>query len=109
MQRRAVLFDLDGTLTDSVGLIVHCCQLTIHTFLQCEVPHEEIAPQVGRSLFALFEEYDATQRPEMVVYYRERYAELHDAWVRLFPACVSAPWGGDFEDKSLRVARLDAL
>ena len=88
---------------------MHCCQLTIHTFLQCEVPHEEIAPQVGRSLFALFEEYDATQRPEMVVYYRERYAELHDAWVRLFPACVSAPWGGDFEDKSLRVARLDAL
>lgn len=59
--------------------------MTFRAFLQREVPHEEIAPQIGRSLFELFDEYDARRQPEMVAHYRKVYADLHDDWVRLFP------------------------
>ena len=85
MRPDALLFDLDGTLTDSVGLIVHCCQRTFQTFLGRDVPSEELIPHVGRSLFALFDEYDARQQPEMVAFYRALYVEHHDDWVQLFP------------------------
>ena len=47
---QAVIFDLDGTLCDSIGVIISCSQLTFET-LKLPVPTEsEIMAQIGRKL-----------------------------------------------------------
>ncbi len=53
----AILFDLDGTLVDSIDLIVHAYQTTVERHLNVALAREEIVPLIGRSLFELFEEF----------------------------------------------------
>jgi pyrophosphatase PpaX len=80
----ALLFDLDGTLVDSIDLIVASFQATIAHFLDVAVPADAIVPQIGRSLFALFDEWDAARTPQMVAWYRTYMHAHHDARVRAF-------------------------
>jgi pyrophosphatase PpaX len=82
---RAILFDLDGTLTDSIDLIVHCYQATVKKFLGMELSREEIIPAIGCSLYALFAALSAEHWPQMVIFYRAEYAKLADEWVTLYP------------------------
>ena len=84
MNPSAILFDLDGTLTDSIGLIVHCYQRTVNKFLGLEMTREEVVPVIGRSLLELFQELSPEHWEEMVAFYRADYAALADAWVTLY-------------------------
>ena len=82
---RAILFDLDGTLTDSINLIVHCYQRTLNEFLGLTPTREEVIPAIGCSLFALFHALSPDYWPQMVARYRAEYARLADDWVTLYP------------------------
>lgn len=82
-----MLFDLDGTLLDTVELIVQSYQ---HTFREClnhEVPREEILRNLGLTLPAHLALYvsDPSRVEEMVGVYRAFNLANHDRLARLFP------------------------
>ena len=84
MPPAAFLFDLDGTLTDSIGLIVHCYQQTLQRFADRTPTENEIVPKIGRALPTLFAEEAVGDVDEMLAFYRALYAKEHDDWVRLY-------------------------
>lgn len=85
MTPRALLFDLDGTLTDSIGLIVYCYQTTVSKFLGIELTHDDVVPVIGRSLLELYQELSQEHWEPMVAFYREIYAGLAEERVTLYP------------------------
>lgn len=82
-QLRAILFDLDGTLINSVDHIVDCWQHTVRTCLGREITREEILPTVGRSLPESFEEIAPGRSGEMREVYRAYQKTTHDLMVTL--------------------------
>jgi HAD superfamily hydrolase (TIGR01509 family) len=50
----AVLFDVDGTLVDSIPYLVECFQAAALETLACEVAADEILPMVGLPLVEMF-------------------------------------------------------
>lgn len=66
---QTVLFDLDGTLADTIHLIVTSYNHTLETLLGQTREPDEIRGWIGRSLLATFEDID-----------RDRAAELEDAY-----------------------------
>jgi len=77
-----VLFDLDGTLVDSIDLIVRTWQATVWEHLGLVHSREEVVPRIGRSLESLFDELDSSRTAEMAAWYRARMAQWHDDWIR---------------------------
>jgi pyrophosphatase PpaX len=80
----AVLFDLDGTLIDSIDLIVHSA---LYAFEKCGHPAptaEEWLADLGLPLQAMFSRFmaDESRIAELVAGYREYQLENHDRLVR---------------------------
>jgi pyrophosphatase PpaX len=74
-----VLFDLDGTLIDSGGIILASFKHATSTVLGRVVPDEELAALVGgTSLHEQMRRLDATRVEELVQAYREHNEPLHD-------------------------------
>ena len=82
---RAVLFDLDGTLINSIDHIVACWQHTVRACLGREMAREEILPTLGRALLECFEEVAPGRSEEMRVAYRAYQLQTHDTMITLFP------------------------
>src|SRR5437868_3439793 len=82
---KAVLFDLDGTLIDSIDNIVACWQHTMRTLLGREISREEILPMVGRTLFDSFEAVAPGRSEEMFATYRAYQTVTHDTMIKLVP------------------------
>jgi HAD superfamily hydrolase (TIGR01509 family) len=82
---QAVLFDLDGTLIDSVDHIVDCWQYTVRTVLGREITREEVLPTIGRHLLTCFEEIAPGRSEELYDVYREYEAAAHDSRIKLVP------------------------
>ena len=80
-----VLFDLDGTLVDSIDLIVRTWQSTVEEHLGIVHSREEVVPRIGRSLESLFDELDPSRTAELASSYRARMAAWHDDWIRGYP------------------------
>lgn len=73
---RLILFDLDGTLTDSAPGIVRCVQYALEKMGRPVPPFEELTCFVGPPLLEQFMEFCGFTREEAakaVEYYRERY------------------------------------
>lgn len=73
-----ILFDLDGTLTDSGPGITRCVQYALHHFGIDEPDLQKLECFVGPPLKEMFMEYagfDEKQAEEAVAKYRERYTE----------------------------------
>jgi pyrophosphatase PpaX len=82
--RRAVLFDLDGTLIDSIDMIVNSA---LHAFEKCGRPAptaEEWVADLGLPLHAMFGRFitDEAALAELVAGYREYQLANHDRLVR---------------------------
>lgn len=82
-----VLFDLDGTLIDSIGLIVDSFH---HTFAHFGLPRQsdgEWLAGIGTPLRAAFAPHarDDAEIAAMIAVYREHNIAHHDARVRAYP------------------------
>ncbi|MBQ6544686.1 MAG: HAD hydrolase-like protein [Lachnospiraceae bacterium] len=74
---KTILFDLDGTLTDSAAGIIHSVQYALHTIGIEEPDPEKLRGFVGPPLHQYFKEYanlDDETAARCVAAYRERYA-----------------------------------
>jgi pyrophosphatase PpaX len=82
---KAVLFDLDGTLIDSISNIIACWQHTMRQCLDQEVTREDILPNVGRTLMDAFEEIAPGRSDELLAVYRAHQQIIHDETVLPVP------------------------
>jgi pyrophosphatase PpaX len=87
---KAVLFDLDGTLIDSIDHIIACWQETVRTCLGREITREEVLPTLGRALLECFEELAPGRGAELREVYRAHQKTTHDTMVTLFPGTREA-------------------
>ena len=81
---RAVVFDLDGTLVDSVDLIVESFRHATRSVLGKELPREELIAGVGKPLQEQMELVDRERADELVRAYREFNHREHDRMLRLY-------------------------
>lgn len=87
-----VLFDLDGTIIDSIGLIVESFH---HTFAHFGLPPRSDAEWlagIGTPLRAAFAPFakDEAEMEAIIAVYRDYNIANHDARVRAFPGVVEA-------------------
>lgn len=79
------MFDLDGTLINSIDHIVACWQETVRTCLKREMTRQEILPTLGRALLECFEEIAPGRAEELRDVYRAHQKLTHDDMVTLVP------------------------
>src|SRR5690606_4430115 len=85
MRYGAVLFDLDGTLIDTNGLILASYEHTLNKHCPGKYSREEIVACLGEPLYDTMRRLDPEQWEAMVQTYREHNLACHDDWVKLFP------------------------
>lgn len=78
METRAILFDLDGTLTDSGEGIINCAVMTLEHFGLPVPSREEMRVFVGPPLTQSFAKYGVPEEKvdEAVAIYRSRYVPI---------------------------------
>lgn len=81
---QAVVFDLDGTVVDSVELIVTSFQHALREVLGKEVSREEAVSWVGRPLREQMELFSPEHADELVRAYQEYNHREHDRMVKLY-------------------------
>ncbi|MDA1264445.1 MAG: HAD-IA family hydrolase [Planctomycetota bacterium] len=88
----AVLFDLDGTLLDSIDLIVASFEHTLREADLAPRSRQQILAEIGRPLLRVFPEWSgAPQRTqELIAIFREWNLDHHDELARPFPGVVDA-------------------
>ena len=87
----AVLFDLDGTLSDTVPLILRCYRHTMSTHLGQELPDAEWLRTIGLPLRVQLERFarGAEEHAAMLATYSAFQLEHHDGMVQAFPDAVA--------------------
>jgi len=85
----ALLLDLDGTLIDSIELIVRSFQHATAVHLGREWAREEIVPTIGRSLIDALEEIAPGRGQELLGTYREYNLARHDEYVSVYPGVLT--------------------
>ena len=83
--RGPVLFDLDGTLIDSIDLILKSAQFA---FTRCELDcptDAEWLVGVGRPLPVMFSHFAPGREPDLIAAYREFQLANHDQLVTAYP------------------------
>ena len=81
----SVIFDLDGTVVDSVELIVCSFDHAARTVLGLDLPRERLIEHVGRPLREQMALLDEAHADELVAVYREYNHREHDRMLRVFP------------------------
>jgi len=79
------LFDFDGTLVDSVELILDSLRHTTRTVLGRVVPDDVLRARVGRPLAEHMRELDAERADDLVAVYREHNLRRHADLLRPYP------------------------
>ncbi len=92
MRYAAVLFDLDGTLVDSIGLILDSFHHALDAFGVPRVPDDVLLATVGTPLRGALARWaaDETTADRMLEAYRAYYVREHDARVRAYAGVVEA-------------------
>jgi pyrophosphatase PpaX len=86
---QAVVFDLDGTVVDSVELITVSFQHAIREVLGREVSREESTAWVGRPLREQMELFSPEHAEELVAVYKEFNHREHDRMLKLYDGIVN--------------------
>ena len=78
MKQKAILFDLDGTLTDSGEGIINCAVMTLEHFGLPVPSREEMRVFVGPPLSEIFQKFGvpADKIDEAITVYRSRYVPI---------------------------------
>jgi pyrophosphatase PpaX len=89
-QLRAVLFDLDGTLIDSVGLLLGSMRYAFEGFAGATPTDAEWIAGIGTPLMIQIGEYGRTPAESEMLRsrYREYQTEYHDKMISAFPGVV---------------------
>lgn len=89
---RTVLFDLDGTLIDSIELILSSYRHTLTVHRGATPPDDVWLAGLGTPLWVQFRQFteDATEVDAMIATYREHNLAHHDAMVRPYPGVYEA-------------------
>lgn len=77
-----VLFDFDGTLGDTIPLIVNSFHHTLDEVLGVSLPEAEIRSWIGQSLIAVFAEKYPGRAEELITSYRRWNLANHDDQIR---------------------------
>jgi pyrophosphatase PpaX len=85
---QAVLFDLDGTLIDTVELIRVSFRHATLTVLGYEVPDEVTMANVGRPLRQQFHEMAPRHADDLLRVYREFNMAHHDEMAKAYPGTI---------------------
>jgi pyrophosphatase PpaX len=87
---RAVLFDLDGTLVDTVELILRCYRHTMQVHLGAAPPDERWLAGMGTPLREQLKAFarDADEAAHMAETYSTYQKTIHDDFVAPFPGAV---------------------
>jgi len=83
------LFDFDGTLVDSVELILDSLRHTTRTVLGRVVPDDVLRARVGRPLAEHMRELDAERADDLVAVYREHNMRRHADLLRPYPGVAA--------------------
>lgn len=81
----AVLFDLDGTLIDTVELILTSFRHATRVVLGASLPDQVMMAGVGMPLAKQMYDFDPEKADELLRVYREHNAEAHDRMVKEYP------------------------
>ncbi len=88
MSYSTVIFDLDGTLIDTVPLIIASHRHALSTVLGREVPEEALRDGIGRPLLEQMNVFDEQRAQELFDAYREFNHRVHDEYVDVFPGML---------------------
>ena len=83
-----VIFDLDGTLLDSVEHIVESLRHAVRDVLGVEMTREELTANVGRPLREQMRAFSEAKAEELVQAFRAFNRREHDRMVKLFPGTL---------------------
>jgi pyrophosphatase PpaX len=86
---QAVVFDLDGTIVDSVELIILSFQHAIREVLGREISREESITWVGRPLREQMVMFSPEHADELVRVYREWNHREHDRMLKLYDGILN--------------------
>lgn len=86
---KAVVFDLDGTIVDSVELIIVSFQHAIREVLGREISREESIIWVGRPLREQMALFSPEHADELVAAYREFNHREHDRMLKLYDGVLN--------------------
>lgn len=84
----AVLFDLDGTLVDSLPLIRH---IYFKVFVEMNIPwgNDDVMRWIGRPLLDIGEHFAGVERVDhFISRYQHHYQLDHDSYVSLYPGTL---------------------
>jgi pyrophosphatase PpaX len=84
MRFSAVIFDLDGTLIDTNGLIVATFQSILKQELGLDLTPEQIYPYFGEPLPVTMARFSPTRAEELTIAYRKWNVDQHDRLLRQF-------------------------
>lgn len=87
---KGVLFDLDGTLVDSIELIVTCFQTTFKEVLNQNITREEVLSYIGKPLRPQLELLAPNKGQQLIEKYREIQFKLHDSMVKPYKGVYEA-------------------
>lgn len=82
---RGLLFDLDGTLIDTVALILCSFRFATAEVLGAALPDEVLMSNVGVPLAAQMREFSPDHADELLRVYREHNARIHDDMAAEYP------------------------
>lgn len=85
---QAVIFDLDGTLADTIELILVTFEYALNKVLGYAESREILRSYIGRTLMATFAELHPEHASELLQTYRAWQAEHHDEYIKPFPGVI---------------------
>ena len=88
MTYTTAIFDLDGTLIDTVPLIVASHRHALTTVLGRELPETALREGIGRPLLEQMRVFDEERAQELFDVYREFNHRVHDEYVTAFPGML---------------------